>query len=801
MPSSSPRATFATLSPPIRSRSSPRESVAPASEGEVEQDELVFTIESPSQPQLQLFENVFNTGKSLASYCHDDPLWSTLAEVALPCSNCVRHPKACKVNSSAIVILPVAVVGTSHIAEDAWRRYDSRLHSQVSSTSTLLELTMLDDQDTRADERQELESFQRTQEQEAASAAKCKLAHASPPRDGSTKKRRVTKTKSHPGTSEVAAGEVPRIVRLVIPPARPAPSSSSLSSLPLSSLPLVLAPGMSPVSRQTGSVRDPEPLVHLAEVAGRHTGFGTRNADRFAVPVPPLIRSPQKDTNASPSSMPPANRPPLVPQILAQHPYHAENERLVAQVHLLQLQLASSRQENSTLASALRDTSISLEAHQGELEQLRASASLSSQWQEEYDRLMDQLQALQRLLPGPVDKPLVDRFQAFEENYRVAREDRDRYLSHSASSERRNKELERSLIQQQSLVDESNVLAVCQRKRIEAFQEEVHCFRERALFVEKMVREYPEEGPYSVSLPPLAEVQGQLNDTLTALRSVATFAHRLYRSNPATVLHQHNRYMGTIIEAIISFLRRGLDTAEPDIIVRSFQLALEFMEAARGVHAELHLRSLSSIQWFFHNTAEREEGTYRLILANSRFPDDSPFLNAAQHAGFLAPFEDSLEPPLHHRMFALETALPHHGLGNWEDLVPAVPSLDQATQEWEAMMLDLIHFVMDTPPPGFVSYQEVGVDPRGVDSPPPDVPLFLPDSMSPASPLLPNPSPPPPPLFGAITTLAIDLTSEDDDKDLYESPSSRDRHSPREVTGGGMEVDESAPIRSESPVV
>ncbi|KAJ3912417.1 hypothetical protein F5877DRAFT_84835 [Lentinula edodes] len=390
------------------------------------------------------------------------------------------------------------------IPEDAWCRYDSRLHSQVSSTSTLLELNMLDDQDTRADKRRELESFQQTQEQEAASDAKL-------------------------------AGEVPRIVRLVIPPARPAPPSSSPSRLPPSSLPSVLAPGMPPVSRQTGLVRDPEPLVHLAEVAGCQTGFGTRNADRFAVPVPSLIRSPQEDTNAPPSSMPPANRPPLVPRVLAQHPFRAENEHVVAQVGLLQLQLASSRQENLTLASALRDTSTSLEARQGELEQLRASASLSSEWQEEYDHLMDQLQTLQRLLPGPVDKPLVDCFQDFEENYRVAREDRDRYLSRSASSEHCNEELERFLVQQQALVDESNALAVRQRKRIEALQEEVHRFQERALFVEKMVREYPEEGSYLVSLPPLAEVEGKLNDTLTALRRVSTFAHRLYRSNPAMV--------------------------------------------------------------------------------------------------------------------------------------------------------------------------------------------------------------------------------------------------------------------------
>ncbi|KAJ3806630.1 hypothetical protein F5876DRAFT_80491, partial [Lentinula aff. lateritia] len=538
MPSSSPRATFSALSPPIRSHLSSRESAAPASEGEVEQDQLAFTIEPPSQPQLQLFESIFNTGKSLASYCRDDPLWSTLAEVALPCSNCVKHPEACKVpegspRCSSCTGKKTCSLGkllrhcyfsrhcsqdlaysrrflqlhgspAQHmswsIPEDAWRCYDNHLHSQISFTSILLELNMLDDQDTRAVNRQELERFQCAQEQEAALAAKRKRAHASPPRDGSTKKRRLMKTRSQPGTSEIATGEVPRVVRLVFPPARPAPPASSSSPPCPSSLNSVPAPKITLVSCQTSSVRDPEPLVQLAEVAGRQTGFEMGDAAHDAVPAPSAKKGPQEVTSLLP--MPPAH-PALVPRILAQHPYHAENECLVAQVRLLELQLASSRQENLTLTSTLRDTSTSLEARQGELEQLRASASLSSQQQEEYDCLMDKVQALQRLLPGPIDKPLVDQFQDFEESHHIACEDRDRYLSHSASSDRRNKELKKSLIQQQSLVDESNVLAVRQRKRIEALQKEVHRFRERALFVEKMVREYPEDGSYSVSLPPV----------------------------------------------------------------------------------------------------------------------------------------------------------------------------------------------------------------------------------------------------------------------------------------------------------
>ncbi|KAJ3856000.1 hypothetical protein EV368DRAFT_62046 [Lentinula lateritia] len=365
--------------------------------------------------------------------------------------------------------------------------------------------------------------------------------------------------------------------------------------------------------------------------------------------------------------MSPIVRPPLVPRILSQHPYRVENEHLAACVRLLESQLASSRQENATLTSALRDTSVSLEARQGELDQLRESISSAAQQQELYDRLLDQVQTLEHALLGPPNESLVDRFRGLEEDLRLARESWAKYLSRFESSNRCNEELETSLVQQQSLVDESNALAVRQRKKIEALQEEVHRFRERALFAEKMIREYPEEGSYSVSLPPLVE------------------------------------------------------------------LALQYMEAAHFIHAELHLRSLSSIQWFFANAAEREE----------------------------------------------ETALPHHGAGNWEDLIPALPSLDRLTQEWEAMMSSYIHFVTDTPLPqvdpqeeGSGHHEEVSALQEGVSGGTAAVPLFLPDPLSP-TPIASAASPPSlPPRFGSVANLAINMTADDGDEDIYESPGS-----------------------------
>ncbi|GAW03785.1 hypothetical protein LENED_005534 [Lentinula edodes] len=52
-------------------------------------------------------------------------------------------------------------------------------------------------------------------------------------------------------------------------------------------------------------------------------------------------------------------------------------------------------------------------------------------------------------------------------------------------------------------------------------------------------------------------------------------------------------------------------------------------------------------------------------------------------------------------MLALSTALPHsEGVGRWEDIVPALPSIDQLTADWEQMMLQYIHHITDTPLPG-----------------------------------------------------------------------------------------------------
>ncbi|KAJ3870899.1 hypothetical protein F5051DRAFT_446950 [Lentinula edodes] len=80
----------------------------------------------------------------------------------------------------------------------------------------------------------------------------------------------------------------------------------------------------------------------------------------YSTVVPPSIKGTGPDLLSS--NMPPASRPNLVPCALAAHPYRAENQCLVARVWLLESQLADSQWENSSLTSALQDTSHALES-------------------------------------------------------------------------------------------------------------------------------------------------------------------------------------------------------------------------------------------------------------------------------------------------------------------------------------------------------------------------------------------------------------------------------------------------------
>ncbi|KAJ3804499.1 hypothetical protein F5876DRAFT_70583 [Lentinula aff. lateritia] len=537
---------------------------------------------------------------------------------------------------------------------------------------------MLDEQDAADADQQELREFLALQQGEAVVTAKPGPSSKRVRSDASKKRSRRR------SPEEEAVQESPLRVRLVVPPGRSVVASTSTPLPPRASPSLMEVPGGDlPVQGHSS-------LVRWAAVAEAQSGLVQQPV------APPSIKGTGPDLLSS--NMPPASGPTLVPHTIAAHPYRAENQRLAVRVRLLESQLADSQRENSSLTSALRDTSHALESRQQEVEQLRSSRHEVLEHETEYRWVLDQFVALEEALPGTPGQSLLEHFRNMQKDLRDAVRECKVAVEKLSSSTRRNSQLTTTLLYQQGSVDESNALATRQRRLVEELQEEVHRARDRAAFVEQMVKEYPDEGYYEVVLPPLSQLEGDLNKAREDFRRVATLAHCLHRSDPATILHHHHRYIGAIIEAVVAFLRCGLESEDPDLATHNFRLALDYMQAARGVHGDLYIRSISSVQWFFNNAVDEDEGLYRLVSEHSRFDNDSPFLTAAQHVGFAPPPDNSLEPPLHRRMLALSTALPHSDcIGRWDDLIPALPSVDQLTSAWEQLMLGYIHHITDVP--------------------------------------------------------------------------------------------------------
>ncbi|KAH7876187.1 uncharacterized protein C8R40DRAFT_1169852 [Lentinula edodes] len=309
-------------------------SPAPQSDGEVEQDQLAFTIKALSRPQLQLFETVFITGKSLSAYCEDDLLWSLLAAVASrgPIKTCslgkiLRYRYFARRCNQDLAyshrFLELQGTPAQHVTWgiplDVWHRYNAALHDRTSSTSTLLELNMLDEQDEVAADQQELQRFLALQQDEASVAAKRKRVHSPLP---STKKVHLEASKKRP---------------------HPAPRAS---------------PSQMEVPHRDLPMQGPSDLARLAAVAEAQSSLVQQ-----AVSSPP-VRTPIKGAGQDllSSNMPPTPRPTLVPCTYTVHPYRAENQRLAARVRSLESQLADSQWENSSLTSALRNTSHALES-------------------------------------------------------------------------------------------------------------------------------------------------------------------------------------------------------------------------------------------------------------------------------------------------------------------------------------------------------------------------------------------------------------------------------------------------------
>ncbi|KAJ3847181.1 hypothetical protein EV368DRAFT_88025 [Lentinula lateritia] len=401
----------------------------PPTEDEEDVDQLAFTLDSPSHPQLEFFEKVFNTGKPLAGYSSNDPLWSLLWLFPAPTTCSLGKIlqfwySARKCNQDlAYSRRFLELHGTPAqkaswtIPVDLWRRYDVLLHGRTSSTTALMELNMLDDSDALDRDHQKLSQFLDTQRQETVAASKQKHVSSPVRPRGATSSEAPAKT-SHKRHRHLSP---PTSLPSILPVA-------NTTSLPLPSHAPVMAVDLGPLA-DAGIQRLPVLADHPGLVQGP-TGLGT-SQDLLS------------------SNMPPC-RSRLIPHSHTTYPYRVENEQLSPFARYLPL-IGSS----ATGGGAIADLPVG-----GYTAGVGVLLSLGT---------------VPRSGEGsPRASRAVERLHKVQEELLSAREEKEVAEGCHSSSACQNSELQASIVQHQGLVDENNALAARQCQRIETLQEEVH---------------------------------------------------------------------------------------------------------------------------------------------------------------------------------------------------------------------------------------------------------------------------------------------------------------------------------------
>ncbi|KAJ3853957.1 hypothetical protein EV368DRAFT_81105 [Lentinula lateritia] len=321
-------------------------SPAPESNGEVEQDQLTFTIEAPSRPQLLLFENVFNTGKLLAAYCQVPEWLQGFAGLS------VLHKLFCQKDLRRFLELHGTPThhATWGIPLGTWCQYNANLNEHTSSTTTLLELNMLDEQDAVNADHKELQRA--LQQEEAILAAKRRHNPSPLPVAGPSCKKTWSDAPRKRSCRKSPVMEVPSDLSPMPPPPQPNCLSSGVNWCRVlvvwfSWLPLLRAPC------QTSFL--PTCLLFLAQLWYPVFSF-------------------------------------------------------------LFLTVLRISRENSSLMTALWDTSHALEARQQEVKQLRSFSREALQHEVEYCRVLDDFLVLEREIPGPPGRSLLERSQKLQED-------------------------------------------------------------------------------------------------------------------------------------------------------------------------------------------------------------------------------------------------------------------------------------------------------------------------------------------------------------------------------------------------
>ncbi|KAJ3925079.1 MAG: hypothetical protein NXY57DRAFT_968435 [Lentinula lateritia] len=704
------------------------------------------------------------------------------------------------------------------LPSEQWRNIAAKIEASTNSTVALIELNSLDKQDQQELDRSELGEFLRKQPQLPRPSTTTSLPSPLPsvvatPR-ALAKKRKRSLRQEEGGSSSLRKRPVREASEPEVAPEvhdrkrkRPVGESRDVEAPDYRRVVLVLCPplvdssGSVPLtgdrvdevvhpptpSEESGSARIPLPpsQAQSSDLLGRKRSNSPGSSSRF---IPPVVS--ERRSALTISTPPPSQRsrdvPHPFPRARATAALKAENDALRAEVADLRKLLEASRTETSTLTSLLRETTTSLDDRNKDLEASRRALQDVAADRLEYGRVLAQFRAIEAELPQAPLEDALTRFHlavAEVDAYREVAVRQKQELSELRAQV--DKEQKRSCEAHEEL-DAANARAIRLRDRLEELEETVHRYRARAHVAEELIRKYPEdEGLYEVDLPSLSSLQDKLTASEVMLRRMATFAHRLHSADPANLLHHHNTYVGGLIESVITLLSRSL-LHPPEQMRAVVELALDYLSQGRLTHGELHLRSTSSLLYYYSNAVDRVDGLYQDMFAHSRFSSDEAFLTAAQHAGYIDARPGSLEPPLHRRLFSFDHPIPLPRSPT-SDHIPAVPMMDTVMLMWEDMIGAYVREVLgysasssrilppvevpssNNPLPATTSLVVDG--PRPVlgasDSVSRSTPLFLPGSLSPTSPRSPSPIPSSPRVPDVVREV-VDLTM-DDAEDLYES--------------------------------
>ncbi|KAJ3897415.1 hypothetical protein F5879DRAFT_927859, partial [Lentinula edodes] len=354
---------------------------------------------------------------------------------------------------------------------EQWRVLYDCVEQSTNSTSALLELNPLDDQDQCELDRQELREFR--QRQPLVPGPSTSVPCTSPLADGSSLLPRAPVTKKRKRPIKVDPGSTPKrrrpeqAVDRLSPTAPPVPRVEGGSDY--RRVVLVLCPPHVPDSENPNL----QGVGHLVP-EDSHRSAVPQSRSQGSTEIP--HRVPQAGFFQEQNKNPPVqqrSREPLrpYPRSQASSALRVENDRLKMEVEELQALLTQSWGQVSTLTVLLRDTSSSLDLRSQELE----SSPLEAE------------------LPEPSSEDLLTHFRIAYAGSDAYREVAKRQKEELGELRKQVDDASNRSFDAYSDLDAANARALRQRDCLEELEELVCQYRNRAHVAEGLIRQYPED--------------------------------------------------------------------------------------------------------------------------------------------------------------------------------------------------------------------------------------------------------------------------------------------------------------------